>query len=162
MSQVMEASYQPPIEAQVHIRALFAVAEVLHDPSTRDLRRAPRESVEIPLRIYGRGADGNAFYAEARTINVSETGALLLVNSTLSVGDQILITNRKNSKERLATVVRFGSRREGFEEVGVALQVPDAGFWNSLKARHAEETSNGNSPSSRRSKSETWIRLGAR
>lgn len=119
------------------IRALFAVAEALHDPENRDLRRAPRQCVDIPVWIYGYRADGEPFYAEARALDVSKTGALLLVNVTLSCGDQILIANKKKSKELRATVTRFGGRREGWEEVGVTFEPPNeriATHWNTSRA----------------------------
>lgn len=112
------------------IRALFAVADALFDPANRELRRAPRQAVDVPVRIYGHASDGKPFHAEARAVNVSSTGALLLVNVTLSCGDEILITKRRKSTELLATVARIGGRRGEWEEVGVAFKTPDTSFYS--------------------------------
>ena len=112
-----------------HIQKLFEVAEALNDPEYRDLCRAPRQPVNIPVWIYGHGVDGKPFHAEARAVNVSDTGALLLIGVTLSCGDEILIRRATGSKERTGTVVRFAGRRGGIEEVGIAFSGRDAEFW---------------------------------
>ena len=123
------------------IRALFAVADALFDPANRELRRAPRQAVDVPVRIYGHGSDGKPFHADARAVSVSSSGALLLVNVTLSCGDEILITKRRKSNELLATVARIGRRRGEWEEVGVAFKTPDKSFCppgtSERKAEHA-------------------------
>lgn len=142
------------------IRALFAVAEALTDSDSRDLRRAPRHVVNVPVWIYGHGPDGNPFHAEARAVNVSLTGALLLVNSSLSCGDQILISDRKKSKELVATVVRFGGQRDGLEEVGVSFNSADKAAWRPGNIQRAAEPANSKEASAK--KAQTWKREGAR
>jgi hypothetical protein len=146
--------------AEQQIRALFAVAEALHDPDARDLRRAPRQAVDVPVWIYGHGPDGNPFHAEARAVNVSMTGALLLVNSSLSCGDEILIADKKKSKQLIATVVRFGGRRDGLEEVGVSFQTADKASWRPGNIQRAAEPANVKRTSAKKVK--TWKREGAR
>jgi hypothetical protein len=146
--------------AEQLIRALFAVAEALNDPDSRDLRRAPRHAVNVPVWIYGHGPDGNPFHAEARAVNVSMTGALLLVNSSLSCGDEILISDKKRSKQLIATVVRFGGSCEGLEEVGVSFHSADEASWRPGNIQRAAEPANTNRASAKKVK--TWKREGAR
>jgi len=142
-----------------HLVKLFEVAEALNDPEYRDLRRAPRQPVDIRVWIYGHGVDGKPFHAEARTVNVSDTGALLLIGVTLSCGDEILIRHTTGSKERKGTIVRFAGRRGGLEEVGVAFSARDVEFW---KTGGCERCDNGNiaGPQTPR-KRRAWNRQGA-
>jgi hypothetical protein len=142
------------------IRTLFEVAEALNDPEYRDLRRAWRQPVDIPVQIYGHGPDGKPFYANGRATNVSDTGALLLVGVTLSCGDEILISRNKGSKEQKATVTRFGSRRDGLEEVGVAFGTRDEKFWKTRSGRRSDDRKPVGPPSARSRKA--WKRQGAR
>jgi hypothetical protein len=146
--------------AEQQIRALFAVAEALNDPDNRDLRRSPRHAVNVPVWIYGHGPDGTPFHAEARAVNVSMTGALLLVNSSLSCGDEILISDKKKSKQLVATVVRFGISREGLEEVGVSFHISDKASWRPGNIQRAAEPANTKNASAKKRK--TWKRKGAR
>ena len=142
-----------------YIQTLFEVAAALNDPEHRDFRRAQRQPVDIPVRIYGHAPDGKPFYADGRAIDVSDTGALLLVGVTLSCGDEILISRNKGSKERKATVTRFGHRRDGVEEVGVSFSARDKEFW---KTRDGHRNTDRRSAGPRSTKKRAaWKRLGA-
>jgi hypothetical protein len=88
------------------------------------------------------------------------TGALLLVNSSLSCGDEILISDKKKSKQLLATVVRFGGKREGLEEVGVSFHSADKASWRPGNIQRAAEPANIKHASARKGK--PWKREGAR
>jgi len=141
------------------IRALFAVAEALIDPDSRDLRRAPRHAVDAPVWIYGHGPDGTPFHSEARAVNVSMSGALLLVNSSLACGDEILISDKKQSKRLVATVVRFGGKRDGFEEVGVSFQSTDKASWRPGNIQRAAAPAGSKRATAKKEKA--WKREGA-
>lgn len=111
------------------LRVLFEIATALQSPEYRDLRRAPRVPSDVVLGIYGHAPDGDSFYSAGRAINVSETGALILVEKAPSCGDQVLLVNQANSQEQLATVVRFAGKRNGLEGVGVAFTEANGAFW---------------------------------
>lgn len=153
-----DAKIEQPVDEH-HIRKLFEVAEALNDREYRDLRRAPRQPVDIPVWIYAHGPDGKPIYAEARALNVSETGALLLVGVTLSCGDEILISKERGSRERIATVARFGHRRGGLEEIGVAFSAREEEFWGARNGP-AGEVRKAAGPASTRAR-KRWKRQGA-
>ena len=111
------------------LRVLFEIAGELHSADRRDLRRAPRMESNAGVRIYGHRDEDGTFYATGRAVNVSETGALLLVQSGLSCGDQIMLLNQSNSLEQLATVVRFAGKRDGLDQIGVVFSEPNGAFW---------------------------------
>lgn len=111
------------------LRVLFEIAGELHSADRRELRRALRMESNAVVRIYWQLPEDTVFYATGRAVNASETGALLLVQSGLSCGDQIMLTNESNSLEQLATVVRFAGRRDGLDQVGVAFSEPNGAFW---------------------------------
>ena len=146
------------------LRVLFEIASTLSSPEHRDLRRSPRLPSDAILCIYGHAPGGEAFYTHGRAVNVSQTGALIMVANTLSCGDEILLVNQANSQEQLATVVRFAGKKDGFEQVGVAFAQTNSSFWKDKSAGSPRKSRNDEPiPDSNRSpKKKRWNRQGHR
>ncbi len=102
---------------------------------SRERRRSPRLAMEIPVLVYGWGANGKPFYVEANTITVNRNGALLRLRTPISSGDELLITNKATNQDQVVKIVRIANHSKGVIEAGVAFLVPDPAFW-----QLAEET----------------------
>ena len=124
--EVQESQSEAVVE---RLRVLFEIATALQSPENRDLRRSPRVPSDVVLGVYGHAPGGDSFFSAGRAVNISETGALILLEKPLSCGDQVLLVNQANSQEQLATVVRFAGKRNGIESVGVAFSEANGAFW---------------------------------
>ena len=73
-------------------------------------RPDPRSTVELPVRVFGMGADERPFFQNAQAINISNEGALLCgIERQLKVGDIIGIQHgAKKARFKVARVVEAG------------------------------------------------------
>jgi len=112
-------------------RAAGAPAAVLGGTTGRERnrRRSLRRAFETLIRVYGQNTNGTPFYEDAKTINVSVHGALLLLNVQVAKGQKLLLFNEATQRQQvcLITDVRVGDT-DSFE-VAVAFPTPHAEFW---------------------------------
>ena len=95
----------------------------------RNRRRSTRREFEAVVRVYGRALNGNAFYEDARTINVSVHGALLILNAPVSKGQNLLLFNEAAQRQQVCQIVDVRVRESESPEVAVAFPSPHAEFW---------------------------------
>jgi hypothetical protein len=95
----------------------------------RNRRRSTRRDFEAVVRVYGRALNGNAFYEDARTINVSVHGALLILNAPVSKGQNLLLFNEAAQRQQVCQIVDVRVRDSESTEVAVAFPSPHAEFW---------------------------------
>ena len=96
----------------------------------RNRRRSSRRDFKIFVRVYGRTLNGTAFYENARTINVSVHGALLLLTATVSKGQKLLLFNEVTQRQQICQIVDVRPGEMELHEVAVAFPAPHAEFWN--------------------------------
>jgi hypothetical protein len=132
MSRIFEALREAE-EARAIQKGLKAPKK--NGPKVRERRRSPRLAAEIPVLVYGWGANGKPFYVEASTVTVNRNGALLRLQTPLNTGDELLITNKATNQDQVVRIVRIVNQTTGLIEAGVAFLVPDPAFW-----QIAEET----------------------
>jgi hypothetical protein len=96
----------------------------------RNRRRSSRREFKIFVRVYGRTLNGTAFYENARTLNVSVHGALLLLTAALSKGQKLLLFNEVTQRQQMCQIVDVRSEEMELHEVAVAFPTPHAEFWN--------------------------------
>src|ERR1700687_3707135 len=65
-----------------------AVGKVVPQP-----RAGKRISLHVPVLVYGWSHDESSFHEETTTVLVNASGGLLTLNSKVSLGDTIFITN---------------------------------------------------------------------
>ena len=96
----------------------------------RNRRRSTRRDFEAVVRVYGRALNGNEFYEDARTINVSVHGALLQLSVPVSKGQKLLLFNEATERQQVCEIVAIRGRDAESHEVAVAFPTPHAEFWH--------------------------------
>jgi hypothetical protein len=77
--------------------------------------------IDVPLVIRGEAADRKRFQEEQFTLIVNAHGALLMLESQVSLGQKLLLMNPKNWHECEAKVVHIGPAFAGSTPVGIEL-----------------------------------------
>ncbi len=96
----------------------------------RNRRRSSRREFKTFVRVYGRTLNGTAFYENARTLNVSVHGALLLLTAAVSKGQKLLLFNEVTQRQQVCQIVDVRRGEMELHEVAVAFPAPHAEFWN--------------------------------
>ncbi len=96
----------------------------------RNRRRSSRREFKTFVRVYGRTLNGTAFYENARTLNVSVHGALLLLTAAVSKGQKLLLFNEVTQRQQVCQIVDVRRGEMELHEVAVAFPTPHAEFWN--------------------------------
>lgn len=94
-----------------------------------DRRRDLRHSHNVLLLIYGSDAEKQPFHEEAETIDVTKDGCLLALESVVSKGQRLFLTNTRNQAEQECRVVYVGRRIRGRARVGIEFLRAAPGFW---------------------------------
>ncbi len=98
--------------------------------STRqDRREKLRTPHNVPLLVYGSDIEKQPFHEEAITIDANEGGCLILLESSVSRGQRLFLTNTLNQAEQECRVVHVGRRSRGRARIGVAFAHPAPHFW---------------------------------
>ncbi len=104
------------------------VKNAVHAP---ERRRSARLSQDVSVYVYGHASDKEPFHEEAHTLNVSATGALLLLSVPVWPGQVLLLTNELTQREQDCRVVFLGKQHSRTVEAGVAFATPNPDFWQS-------------------------------
>jgi hypothetical protein len=96
----------------------------------RNRRRSKRRAFDSVIRVYGNNLNGNAFYEDARTINVSVYGALLKLDVPVSKGQKLLLFNEAMQRQQVCQIVGIRVGDTESPEVAVAFPTPHAEFWH--------------------------------
>lgn len=91
-------------------------------------RRSERVLLDIPVLIRGQSSS-RAFQEETFTVTVSAHGALLMLETEVSLGQRLVVVNPKNSDEREARVAYKGAVHAGLAQVAVEFAKPAPEFW---------------------------------
>ncbi|MBZ5529349.1 MAG: PilZ domain-containing protein [Acidobacteriia bacterium] len=98
-------------------------------------RRTVRVSLQMPVRIEGRSADGSKVHYRALTQNLSADGALLLLDARdIAPGQPLVLTNEMTTESMkcfVASVRESRDRKQGVQRfVGVGFSIPQKNFWH--------------------------------
>jgi hypothetical protein len=108
--------------------ALRRVARAIAEEAPNAAQRRPSVAAEIPVRLLWQDGDERSS-AEAITVNVSATGALLAAHQCAGVGKKIILINSV-SGEQIDCLVRYARRSEsGPGEVRLEFVKESATFW---------------------------------
>ena len=94
-----------------------------------DRRRSRRWTLDVAVYVYGHGPGAEPFHEEAHTLNVNETGALLLLSVPVQKGQILLLTNELTEREQDCRVVFLGTQHTRTVEAGVAFPGANPDFW---------------------------------
>ncbi len=125
MSQVWEALRQ----IERGRSGAKAASKTENLPNGRDRRDKFRHLHRVPLLVYGSDVEKQPFHEEVFTIDANENGCLIAIESTVSHGQRLFLTNTINQAEQECRVVHIGRRTRGKMRVGVAFIHPASRFW---------------------------------
>jgi hypothetical protein len=94
-----------------------------------DRRKGLRHSHETMLLVYGSDAEKQPFHEQSESIDANENGCLLSLESCVSRGQRLVLTNIRNQAEQECRVVYVGRRAHGKTRVGVEFLRPAPQFW---------------------------------
>lgn len=96
----------------------------------RTARWTDRVALAIQIQIFGSDVGGLAFTEDARTLEVSRNGALIIVNRHLTPQEEIMIRRKQSGKEAPAQIV--GQVRQGPDGFvyGVRLLDTSVNLWD--------------------------------
>jgi hypothetical protein len=94
-----------------------------------DRRKCRRWAVDVAVYVYGYGPSTEPFHEEAHTLNVSESGALLLLSVPVQKGQVLLLTNQLTQREQDCRVVFLGTQHSRTVETGVVFPATNPDFW---------------------------------
>jgi PilZ domain len=94
-----------------------------------DRRKTKRSPLDVSVYVYGHGPGKETFHEEARTLNVSEGGALLLLSVPVEKGQLLLLTNQITEQEMDCRVVYLGIKHSRTVETGIVLSRTNPEFW---------------------------------
>ncbi len=96
---------------------------------TRNRRRSTRRAFETLVRVYGKNLNEKPFYEDARTIDVSVHGALMLLKVPVSKGQKLLLFNDATQRQQVCQIMDIRTHDTESLEVAVAFPTPHAEFW---------------------------------
>jgi len=83
--------------------------------------------------VYGHGPTRNPFYEEARALNATEKGALLILSAAVSRGQKLLVMTAAGSDPVEAEVVSTRTLDSQISEVEIRFSFARPEFWNSSR-----------------------------
>jgi hypothetical protein len=99
-------------------------------PIRAERRRTPRNHSPIPLFVYGHKPDGQPFYEESFTTAVNVHGGSMHLETSVQLGQRLLVTNRQNECTQPCIVVFVGARLAGGVDVAFSFTAAMPYFWN--------------------------------
>lgn len=92
-------------------------------------RRSTRRPFQARVRVYGEQTNGNPFYEDAKTINVSVHGALLILTVHVAKGQKLLLFNEATQRQQVCQITGIRIQDSESFEVAVTFPTPHAEFW---------------------------------
>ncbi len=92
-------------------------------------RRSKRFPLRVPVLIYGRERQKNAFREKTFTLVVNAHGGLVALTPKVKLGDTVVLVNKATQEEQECRVAYLGPEVEGKNKVGVAFKPPSSNFW---------------------------------
>jgi hypothetical protein len=128
MSRIFEALKQAQINrAGKSDTFKSSVTDKTEPPDRRNSRRWAQD---VAVYVYGYGSGTEPFHEEAHTLNVSDSGALLLLSVPVHKGQILLLTNQLTQQEQDCRVVFLGNQHSRTVETGVVFPGANPDFWH--------------------------------
>lgn len=105
------------------------------DSSTRaatseaDRRASDRTALSFLILVYGSDADHQPFHEEAETLDFTDAGCSLTLETPVSPGQRLFLTNMDNGVETEARVAGVSRPTSGKSRVGLCFIRPLPPFW---------------------------------
>ena len=92
-------------------------------------RRSQRLILDLPLIVRGESIQKQPFQEETFTLVVSAHGALVVLATTVELGQKLLLMNPKTWDEQEGRVAYFGPPYGGLAKVAIEFTRPAPEFW---------------------------------
>jgi len=112
-------------------------------PIRPERRRTPRQNDPIPLFVYGYTPDGRPFYEDTFTIAVNVHGGSMRMETSVQLGQRLLLINQTNECLEPCIVVFVGARIGGGFEVAFSFIAAMIHFWGDPRSGKASGSGNG-------------------
>jgi hypothetical protein len=103
-------------------------------PIRPERRRTPRRPLPIPLFVYGHTPEGQPFYEETFTTTVNVHGGSMRMETSVQLGQRLLVTNHENDSAQPCIVVFVGTRLGGGVDVAFSFTAAMPSFWGNSAA----------------------------
>src|ERR1700688_1980401 len=97
---------------------------------TTERRRTQRLPVDVPVVVWGISLDQKAFQEGTFTISVSAHGALVILGTTLVLGQTLFLRNLRTQDEMKGRVARLGPPHGEQAQIGIEFARPAPKFWS--------------------------------
>jgi hypothetical protein len=94
-----------------------------------DRRTGLRHPYVVAVLVYGSGEDKQPFHEEVETIDVGESGCLIVLETPVSPGQRLFLANTRTQAEQECRVVHTQALPSGKMRVGLAFSAPSPNFW---------------------------------
>src|SRR5579871_24112 len=127
MSQIFEALRQAEaLEAERRQR------QENSERASTERRASERHAISARIRVYGHKPAFGPFFEENPVLNISASGALLVMKIPVVAGQKLLLINEAAGQVQECRVVRTSCRNTRELEVAVEFPVPQPEFWHHL------------------------------
>jgi hypothetical protein len=92
-------------------------------------RRSARVLMDVPVIVRGESSDHSSFREETFTVTVSAHGALVMLATSVALGQRIVLMNPLNRDEREGRIAYRGPLHAGLSQVAVEFTQPSPEFW---------------------------------
>jgi hypothetical protein len=92
-------------------------------------RRSSRLILRVAVTVQGTSPDGTRISEDAHTLVVSAHGALLPMETSIALGQVLVVRHNKSNDEMLCKVARIEKAGSGRSAVGIEFLYPSAHFW---------------------------------
>jgi hypothetical protein len=104
-------------------------------PAKKVKRSSVRLTMRVPVVIYGFASNGGAFHEETDTVTVNASGALVILQAKLQLGDTVFLIHRSSRQEQEVRVVYLDPYTDRETRVGLAFKQPIPDFWRKDRKR---------------------------
>jgi hypothetical protein len=94
-----------------------------------DLRQNQRVLLSIGIEVRGETLGNKEFSEATSTLIVNPSGALILLEAKVSIGQLLTIKNMRTKEELYCRVANFGPIKSGVATVGIKFLQPAPKFW---------------------------------
>lgn len=92
-------------------------------------RQVRRQGTSVPVLVSGLLGRGTRFDERTTTMDVSERGACLRLQTRLSLGSAVMVENLATGERLLFRVARVDEHSHGGFEIGLEAPDPPSNFW---------------------------------
>ncbi len=95
----------------------------------RERRRTLRVALALPVLVHGQNDMGEKFCYKAVTRSVNRQGALVVLDESVALGQELLLVNENTNRPAETHVVNVKRERDGKYLVGLEFVSPEVNLW---------------------------------